>query len=278
MRRSTRIPAAYNGVYGLKPTHGAVSQDGLAMLEPSLDCIGPLARDLAVLWRVWAGLKPLPFRRGVGVGQSIPTGEQSRVKSVPHPNPSPDGEGLRLITLANLANVEIQPAVRAAYTRALAAFGASTEITLPDPVTDIRLAGFIASARWLIGDLGDLCRTRANLISPELHFMLDYAERQAPRPDVLARTKDALTAALGDDGILLMPTAPQAAFRHGRPPANQADFTCLASVAGLPALAIPAGEDKSGMPVGVQIVGPAHSESLLFAVAKLIDTHLKGEA
>ena len=274
---SVRIPAAYNGVYGLKPTHGAVSQDGLAMLEPSLDCIGPLARDLAVLWRVWAGLKPLPFRRGVGVGQSIPTGEQSRVKSVPHPNPSPDGEGLRLITLANLANVEIQPAVRAAYTRALAAFGASTEITLPDPVTDIRLAGFIASARWLIGDLGDLCRTRANLISPELHFMLDYAERQAPRPDVLARTKDALTAALGDDGILLMPTAPQAAFRHGRPPANQADFTCLASVAGLPALAIPAGEDKSGMPVGVQIVGPAHSESLLFAVAKLIDTHLKGE-
>ncbi len=57
---SVRIPAAYNGVYGLKPTHGAVSQDGLAMLEPSLDCIGPLARDLDELERVWGVLKPLP--------------------------------------------------------------------------------------------------------------------------------------------------------------------------------------------------------------------------
>ena len=61
-------------------------------------------------------------------------------------------------------------------------------------------------------------------------------------------------------------------------PANQADFTCLASVAGLPALALPAGEDADGMPVGVQIIGPVHSETRLFAVAKMLDTYLKGEA
>jgi aspartyl-tRNA(Asn)/glutamyl-tRNA(Gln) amidotransferase subunit A len=196
----------------------------------------------------------------------------------PTPTPPLKEEGLRLLTLANLANVTVQPAVRAAYTRALAAFGTPTEITLPDPVTDIRLAGFIASAHWLIDDLGDLRRTKADLISPELHFMLDYAEKREPRPDILARTKSALVEALGDNSILLMPTAPQVAFPHGRPPANQADFTCLASIAGLPALAIPAGEDETGMPVGVQIVGPAHSEARLFAVAEMLDTHLKGEA
>lgn len=250
---SIRIPAAFNGVYGLKPTHGAVSQDGLAMLEPSLDCIGPLARGLDVLERVWDVLKPLAFR---------------------------EGEGLRnLLTLADLANVTIQPAVRAAYDRAFAAlnFPART-ITLPDPVTDIRMAGFVASARWLIDDLGDLRRTKADQISPELHFMLDYAEKCDLRPDVIARTKATLVEALGSDGILLMPTAPQAAFPHGRPPANQADFTCLASVAGLPALAMPAGFDDDRLPVGIQIVGPAGSETRLFEVAKLIDTYLKGEA
>ena len=279
---SVRIPAAYNGVYGLKPTHGAVSHDGLAMLEPSLDCIGPLARDLDVLWRVWAAIKPLPFRGGVGLG-SVRKNLGIDCVDSPHPNPSPEGEGLRVLTLADLADVAVQPVVRTAYDRAMADFGTPTEITLPDPVTDIRLAGFIASARWLIDDLGNLRRTKADLISPELHFMLDYAEKQEPRPDVLARTKAALVAALGNDGILIMPTAPQAAFPHAigcsaRPPANQADFTCLASIAGLPALAIPAGFDDDRLPVSIQIVGPAHSESRLFAVAKLIDTHLKGEA
>jgi aspartyl-tRNA(Asn)/glutamyl-tRNA(Gln) amidotransferase subunit A len=262
---SVRIPAAYNGVYGLKPTHGVVSQDGLAMLEPSLDCIGPLARDLAVLWRVWNAIVP-PRRRG-----SSPVTSESLLRSGSPPSRE------NVFVLSDLAHVEIQPAVRTAYDRAMAAFSTPTEITLPDPVTDVRLAGFIASVQWLIEDLGDLRRTRAKLISPELHFMLDYAEKQVPRPEVLARTKDALTAALGSDGILILPTAPQAAFPHGRPPANQADFTCLASVAGLPALAIPAGEDENGMPVGVQIVGPAHSEDRLFAVAKMLDTHLKGE-
>ena len=49
---SIRIPAAYCGVYGFKPAHTAVSQDGLEMTEPSLDTIGPLARDLDVLERV----------------------------------------------------------------------------------------------------------------------------------------------------------------------------------------------------------------------------------
>lgn len=270
---SVRIPAAYNGTYALKPTHGIVSQDGLAMLEPSLDCIGPLARDLEVLERVWRAISekaagPRLGGRGDDTSQELVTPDLIR---------GPAASCLR--TLADLGHVDTQPAVHAAYTRALAAFAhPPREITLPDPVTDIRLAGFVASARWLIGDLGDLRRTHADLISPELHFMLDYAEKQASRPEVLARTRDALTAALGTDGILLMPAAPQAAFEHGRPPANQADFTCLASVAGLPALAIPAGEDENGLPVGVQIVGPAHSESRLFAVAKLIDTHLKGEA
>jgi aspartyl-tRNA(Asn)/glutamyl-tRNA(Gln) amidotransferase subunit A len=49
---SIRIPAAYCGVYGFKPAHSAISQDGLEKSEPSLDTIGPLARDLHTLERV----------------------------------------------------------------------------------------------------------------------------------------------------------------------------------------------------------------------------------
>jgi len=69
-----------------------------------------------------------------------------------------------------------------------------------------------------------------------------------------------------------LPTAPQAAFAHGaRAPSNQADFTCLANIAGLPALAIPAGRNADNLPVGIQLVGPAGSEDRLFALAANLD-------
>ena len=56
---SVRIPAAYNGVYGLKPTHGLVPDDGLVFLARRLDSIGPLARSVADLAAVMAVLAPL---------------------------------------------------------------------------------------------------------------------------------------------------------------------------------------------------------------------------
>ena len=57
---SVRIPAAYTGVYGLKPGHGGVEVDGLVALSPSLDAIGPLARSIDDLARAWTVLRREP--------------------------------------------------------------------------------------------------------------------------------------------------------------------------------------------------------------------------
>jgi aspartyl-tRNA(Asn)/glutamyl-tRNA(Gln) amidotransferase subunit A len=74
-----------------------------------------------------------------------------------------------------------------------------------------------------------------------------------------------------------MPTAPQAAFVHtNRPPATQSAFTAFASIAGLPAISIPAGLDGNGLPVAVQLVGPENSETALIALARKIDAGLAG--
>lgn len=238
---SIRIPAAYCGVYGLKPTHGAVSTDGLLWLDPALDCIGPLARDLDMIERAWAVIG----------------------------NGGVNGDFSRLLLLEDQAGVACEPAVRIGHKAARAALDLpATSIRLPDSPTAIRLAALTGSVRCLIGALGP---HRAEA-SAELRFILDALADAPANPGLLAAVKATLVDALGDDGVLLMPTAPQAAFAHGtRPPANQADFTALASIAGLPAIALPAGWRSDGLPVSVQLVGPAGAERRLLALARRLD-------
>lgn len=247
---SVRIPAAYCGVYGLKPSHGGISEDGLAYLEPSLDCIGPLARDLDVLERAWTVLANNP-------GEQVPLA--------------------RALVLKGQGGVGVEPAVEAGFDAAVRALGLPVEaLELPERLTDVRMAGLVAAGHWLIADLGPDYRDDNPGLSDELKFILKIAAGMERRPQVLARTRAALGDALGTDGVLIMPTAPQVAFAHGtRAPSNQADFTCLANVAGLPAISLPAGWSEDGLPVGVQLVGPAGTERSLIALARQIDNQLQ---
>lgn len=246
---SVRIPAAYCGVYGLKPTNGAVDSDGLAFLEPALDCIGPLAASLDLLDRCWQAMVDVP----------------GRVRAF-----------RRLVVLKDCAGVRLDPAVAAGYDRAHAVLDLPVEeVTLADTPTTIRMAGLVSAGRWLIADLGSEYRADNPGLSSGLRHILSVCADAAPRPEVLARTRAALHAALGQDGVLLMPTAPQVAFAHDtRAPVSQADFTALANIAGLPALALPSGWSADGLPVSVQLVGPAGSEASLIALARQMDAGL----
>lgn len=248
---SIRIPASFCGVYGLKPTLGAVPTGGLMFLDRRYDCIGPLARDLDVLECVW---------RVIG--------------------PSESGElrFTRRLGWRNLGGVEVQPAVRAAYDAAAALIGLPLEeIAFDAEPTEIRLAALAGIARALIADLGPARQERRNEISPELHFIMGALEAMPEQPALLAQIRSLLTAALGDDGVMLLPATPQVAFRHGSaPPQSQADFTALASIAGLPALSIPAGADEQGLPIGLQLIGPDGSEAALIALARTLEPALGG--
>ncbi len=248
---SVRIPAAYCGVYGLKPTNGAVSADGLALLGPSLDCIGPIAASLDLVERAWRAMADI-------AGQPV--------------------DGFRyMLLLDDLAGVAVAPAVRAAYDAAIRAVPLTgVGFALADSLTDIRMAGLALAGRWLIDDLGSAYHPDQDGLSAELRFILSACEKAPLRPDLLARTRTALLDAIGTAGVLMMPTAPQPAFAHGeRAPANQADFTCLANIAGLPALAIPAGYSDDGLPVGIQLVGPPGSELRLIALGRDVDSRLQ---
>ncbi len=241
---SVRIPAAYCGVYGLKPTHRAIDDRGMLFLDARFDTIGPLARDLAMIERIWAVI-------GNG-GSAVPL--------------------TQLLTMRDLAGVECEPAVLAAYQAAIKALDMPrADVDLPANTSIIRTTALASAGRALVADLGE----HREQASDELKGMLSAVEKIPENPELLAATRVALVKALGDNGVLLMPTTPHAAFAHGsRAPASQADFTALANVAGLPALALPSGRDASGLPVSVQIVGPAGSEPALIALARRLDLAL----
>lgn len=256
---SVRIPAAYNGVYGIKPTHGAISDEGLVPLSLWLDSIGPIARSLGDLDTLLAVL----------------TDPREPVSTIE-----------RVVLLDDFGDIECEPAVLAAYQRAVAVVSdlPQSKVALSGNAAAVRFAGFIVSARELGEHLAALRETAGDKFSKELSFMLDYAAKRAPEDvaqaeTTIAETKAAVLAAIGNDGVLLMPTAPQAAFVHGaRPPVTQSGFTSFANIAGLPAITVPAGLDENRMPIAIQLVGGPNSEKALLDLAAKLDDALGGYA
>ncbi len=248
---SVRIPAAYCGVYGLKPGAGRLSQAGMALLAARLDTVGPLARSVADLAAVMAVLAPL--------------GPARTIRSFG--------------TLAVVEAADMEPAVRDGYARArdaLAALGLAERVLPPDGI-DLKMArvgGFLEAARE--GAVHFAADRAAGGISAEFAGLLDFGLKAAPAladagAEAAAQARTAVLAALAGCDVLLLPTTPQAAFVHGAAPVTQADFTALANLAGVPALSMPAGVDRDGLPVAVQLVGRAGDEGALLAVAAQLD-------
>lgn len=251
---SVRIPAAYCGVYGLKPTNGLVDGDGLVNLAPRLDCIGPLAASVADLARVMAVIADL--------GDAEPV--------------------TRVATLDIVAASDCEPAVLAGLAAAVAALR-GLEIVVTDVATPgldlkaARMGGFVEAARdAAVIFAGDRA---AGGISDRFAGLLDFganatAEQLAAGQAAMATARAAVLGVLEDHDVILLPTAPQAAFGHGKAPPTQSQFTALANLAGVPALSLPAGWSDDGLPVAVQLLGRAGSEATLLALAARLDAVL----
>ena len=244
---SVRIPAAHCGVYGFKPATDRVSQDGLIPADRTLDAIGPLARDLDMLERV------------------------SRVISDFGDDPV-SGAGAVLVD----HGVEVADPVAGALARAVDALETDpAKVSLSESNSCIRFAGFIQVSYALAEDLAGV-----DGLSAHLQKLLEYGPNRPERKramdmDVLNQARLEVQAIVKKHGFLIMPTVPNVAFPHSDPePAAQADFTCLANIAGLPAISIPAGWTEDGLPIGVQIVASSGAEAGLFALARQLDAKL----
>lgn len=257
---SVRIPSAYCGVFGLKPARGAVPNAGLVPLSWTLDSIGPHARsagDARVLLEVLTG-------------QAAPLAA---------------GDDRPLAVLEFDGQVQVEPAVARAASRTVeAARSAGLEVR-PLRLDDYdfggvrRLGLLISEAEGHVVHEAMLAE-RPDGFSPAFAGGLAWAARQpAPRLARAYRDLDAAAArvreCLAPYAGLLCPTTPQPAFAFADPvPANQADFTAVANVTGLPALAFPCGLDDEDLPLSMQVTAwtEADAASLAARLARSVAT------
>lgn len=285
---SIRLPAAFCGLVGIKPTWGRVSRRGLVAFASSLDQVGPIARDVrdaALLLTCLAGQDP-------GDSTSLADHVPDYLAAVEHGR-TRDLTGLRL-GVPPLADLD--PDVARSFEAALAALSARgaalVDLDLPHAAHAVATYVVIAAAeaasnlarydglRYGRTDrgahLGAEVQRRLLLGSLALRGHHDRAAR--------VRTLIARDHALAFDNcdLFATPVAPTPAFLRGallHDPLAMARvdrFTVGPSLAGVPAISVPiaptpARPDRPSLPVGLQLVAPRLAEPLLLRVAAALE-------
>ena len=311
---SIRQPAALCGVVGMKPTYGLVSRYGLIAFASSLDQIGPLAAtvaDAAALLEAIGGHDPLD-------STSIPAAAATPALDITSQlRDGVRGLRVGIVKelMGEGIDADVLARVEAAAT-ALRAGGATVgEATVPACVYGLsayyliapaeassNLArydgvryGLRATAGAAAGDLTAMYgATRAAGFGTEVkrrimlgtyalsagYYDAYYGQAQRVRTLIIRDFE----RAYDDFDVLLSPTAPTTAFPFGsrteNPLAMYLSDVCTipSNLAGHPAISVPAGVGDDGLPVGVQIMGPALKEPTVFRAAQVIEDSIRGGA
>ncbi len=289
---SIRQPASFNGVFGIKPTYGMSSRYGVVAMASSTDCMGCFAKsaeDVALVTSVMAGKDDKDMT-------TLPDYFQPTTYVAP---------GLKIgvirETMDDNVDVEVRETVNA-YIEKFKAAGHSVE-EVDMPIAKLALAmyyiivpaevcsnlarydgvryGRRAEAVKTLAELYGRSRDEGFVTENKRRIMIGsyvlssgffdayYLQAQKART-LLIQAFDELFAKYD---FLITPTAPTPAFGIGE---NTSDpvkmyladvMTVPASLAGLPAMSVPAGTNKAGLPIGVQIIGPMRSDAALIALA-----------
>ncbi|MBK6414603.1 Asp-tRNA(Asn)/Glu-tRNA(Gln) amidotransferase subunit GatA [Sphingopyxis sp.] len=287
---SIRQPAAFTGISGIKPTYGRCSRWGIVAFASSLDQAGPMARDVrdcAIMLENMAGFDP---KDATSLDMAVPNWEAAL---------SSDLKG-KTVGIPKEYRLEgIDPDIDAMWDAGIAMLkdaGATVvEISLPHTKYALPAYYIIAPAeassnlarydgvRYGLRDLPEgaglqdmYASTRADGFGAEVKrrimigtYVLSagfydayYTQAQKVRTLIARDFEQAFTSC----EVILAPTAPSAAFGLGEKMADPLAmylndvFAVPASLAGLPAMSVPAALNREGLPLGLQIIGKAFDE------------------
>jgi aspartyl-tRNA(Asn)/glutamyl-tRNA(Gln) amidotransferase subunit A len=294
---SIRQPAALTGIVGLKPTYGSVSRYGMIAFASSLDQAGPLTRDVtdaALLYGQMTGRDPMDST-SLQHPEAIvlPTAERL--------------DGLRLGVPEAITGEGIEPGVFARFEETLklaqelgatvqriplphAEYGLSAYYVIAPAEASSNLARFDGVRYGLRVDAPDLLsmytKTRHDGFGDEVkrrimlgtyalssgYYDAYYGKAQRVRTKIAEDYKNAFETV----DLIVTPTAPTVAFALGAKTADPLEmylndlFTVPISLAGIPAISIPAGLSDN-LPVGFQMAGPAFSENRILGAAYALE-------
>ncbi|KQM88600.1 glutamyl-tRNA amidotransferase [Sphingomonas sp. Leaf23] len=293
---SIRQPAAFVGITGIKPTYGRCSRYGVVAFASSLDQAGPMARDVrdcAIMLEAMAGFDPkdstsldLPvpaWEAGLNAsmaGKRVGIPKEYRVDGMPPEIEALWQQGIDWLKDAGAEIVEVslphtKYALPAYYI--IAPAEASSNLARYDGVRfgqrvlpdGAGLQDMYAATR--AAGFGDEVKRRIMIGTYVLSagfYDAYYTQAQKVRT-LIARDFE---QAWEQCDVLLTPTAPSAAFALGEKSADPIAmylndvFTVPSSLAGLPAMSVPGGVDKDGLPLGLQVIGkPLDEQGVLNA-------------
>ena len=267
---SVRIPSAFCGLWGHKPTTGLAPSDGITPMGWALDTAGVHARSAEDAGRIFGALCTEDGELAADLGApASPEALRDAFAGAP-------------LGLLEVEGVELSPSALEGIERAAArARAAGLEVErarLPglDLAAVRRTAMFVCAVESAVEHAEALDRDPDGF-SDGYRERLGTARRRSA--EELARAYRDLQAAgrairdgLSGYGAVLLPTTPVAPFPFGRPqPQSTGELTTLASVAGLPATAFPVGLDDEGLPRSVQAVGWDDETTLGLAALLALD-------
>lgn len=272
---SIRVPASCCGITGIRPTWGLISRAGAMPLAPSLDTIGPLARDVADL--------ALALSLLAGPDPADATAQAPAADYLEALGRSP--KGLRIgvdRTLLEIVAPDIARLLEEALSVLLDAGAVEVPLSLPDLGELDRYAQLLQfgeasafHAKWMRERPEDYSeQVRARLEDGFAVSAIDYIQGLRARPLIL---EDWLTGPFGRADVLFLPV-----LKCGIPTLSETDvgggrempamisgllhFTRPLSYLGLPCLALPTGKDGTGLPNGFQLLGRPYAETTLLSL------------
>ncbi|GCD78140.1 glutamyl-tRNA(Gln) amidotransferase subunit A [Thermaurantimonas aggregans] len=293
---SVRQPAAFCGIYGLKPTYGRLSRYGLIAFASSFDQVGPMTtnlEDMALLMEVMAGKDPMDSTSSSRPVEAFSKALQSEQKftigylaeTLNHPGLDPVIRQKTLDTLELLRSqghsvVEVHMPYLDYLTPIyyiIATAEASSNLARYDGVH----FGYRSPNAKTMDEVYTLTRTEGFGTEVKRRIMLGtfvlssgfydayYGRAQRARRLITDTTNELFQLC----DFLLTPTTPGTAFpiekKFDDPTKLYLEdvFTVLANITGIPAISIPAGRHSSGLPIGIQLMAPKYNDFQLFELA-----------
>lgn len=295
---SIRLPAHYCGIVGIKPTYGRISRYGMIAFASSLDQAGPMTRsveDAAILLDAMSGHDPLdstslrlPATRCVAALQR--SLEWSKIKigvpkeyfiggiasdveaSIQASLSWMESKGAKLIPIS-LPHTTYSVAVY----YLVAVSEASSNLARYDGVrfgvrpaqAENDLESFYKKARSIFGP-----EVKRRIILGTFALSAGYSEAYYRRACQVRRLiKQDFDQAFREVDLIAGPISPTTAFKLGEKVSDPLQmylndiFTIPANLAGLPAMSLPCGKDRQGLPIGLHLMGPAFGEERLMSIA-----------